>query len=498
MRFHFAGMNTLADPASIDCFNGKSKQYGQCIDICNCDLDDENNAIRRDGFNLVVAGDISSCWTSKDNVTYCVSGGHLCTFNGVTVTTLTTVFTVSSVCEFEQVNDVVVFSDNEKIGIIDGATVTRIDKASDWVDVASLEAWVASHYPADPANWNGVASNSNFEIDAFKLATLAGKCLHHFGGTLYLAIDNFVYATKTYNIEQMDIRYNVVAGFPDPVTMIHHVSNGLFVGTTKATYFLEGGGIVVDEAGKLQAGFSQVQVAPYGAIYGTDVQIHAGLIPQLQAVGMAVLWTTKMGIFAGLPGGTAINLSADKITLYPSVYGTAIHKVINDTNQYIVCLDATSTWVLNLANLTHSRFENYGFSSLFNIDSECFGVNSSGIFRFEGDTDYAPSLPQKIDAFVLTPSTDFGKKEAKGLPALYVQARCSGELAVDYFINEKPIYEDDVILFDDLASAHTLRTAPPRGIRGTFWQIKLKNVNGAAFTALNIEPAVAVSAGRTR
>jgi hypothetical protein len=493
MRFSFAGMNTLADPASFD------PKKGQCVDICNCDLDDEHNAIRRDGFNLVVAGDVTSCWTSKDDVTYCVFGGHLCTFNGLIVTTLTTAFTVLAACEFEQVNDVVVFSDNEKIGIIDGATVTRIDKASDWVDAASLEAWVASHYPADPAKWNGVASNSNFEVDAFKLATLAGKCLHHFGGTLYLAIDNFVYATKTHNIEQMDIRYNVVAGFSDPVTMIHHGTNGLFVGTEKATYFLEGGGIVVDEQGKLQAGFSQAQVTPYGAIYGTAIQVHAGLIPQLQAVGMAVLWSTRVGIFAGLPGGTAVNLSADKVTLPDVATGTALFKEHNGLNQYIVGF-ASATWVLNLAKGTHSRFTNYPFTSLFKHGSEYYGANSHGVFRIEGDTDYAgvPELSQKIDAFVLTPSTDFGKKEKKYLPALYVQARCGGELAVDYFVNEQLAFEDDVILFDDLASAHTLRSSPPRGMSATFWQFKLKNINGSVFTAFNLEPTVVVCAGRTR
>ncbi len=488
MRFSFAGMNTLADPASFD------PKKGQCVDICNCDLDDEHNAIRRDGFNLVVAGDITSCWTSKDDVTYCVSGGHLCTFNGLIVTALTTAFTVLAACEFEQVNDVVAFSDNEKIGIIDGATVTRIDKASDWVDVEQLESWVAANYPADPAT-----DASNFEIDAFKLATLAGKCLHHFGGALYLAIDNFVYATKTHNIEQMDIRYNVVAGFADPVTMIHHGTNGLFVGTDKATYFLEGGGIVVDEQGKLQAGFSQAQVTPYGAIYGTAVQVHAGLIPQLQALGMAVLWSTRVGIFAGLPGGAAVNLSADKVTLPDVTSGAAMFKEHNGLNQYIVCF-ASATWVLNLARGTHSRFTGYPFTSLFKHGSEYYGANSHGIFRIEGDTDYAgiPELAQKIDAFALTPSTDFGKKEKKSLPALYVQARCSGELAIDYFVNRQLAFEDDVILFDDLASEHTLRAAPPRGISGTFWQIKIKNVNGSAFTVFNLEPALVVATSRTR
>ena len=493
MRFTFAGMNTLADPASFD------PKKGQCVDICNCDLDDEHNAIRRDGFNLVVAGDVTSCWTSKDDMTYCVFDEHICTFNGLVVTALTTAFTVLAACEFEQVNDVVVFSDNEKIGIIDGATVTRIDKASDWVDVATLETWVTSHYPADPANWNGTASNSNFEIDAFKLATLAGKCLHHFGGTLYLAIDNFVYATKTHTIEQMDIRYNVVAGFADPVTMIHHVANGLFVGTEKAAYFLEGGGLIVDEAGKVQAGFSQQQVTPFGVIYGTDVSVYAGLIPQLQTAGMAVLWSSRMGIFAGLPGGVAINLSADKVTLPDVATGIALYKEHNGLNQYIACF-ASATWVLNLATGTHSRFTNYPFTSLFRHASGYYGANSHGIFRIEGDTDYAgvPELAGKIDAFVLTPSTDFGKKETKGLHALYIQARCSGELAIDYIVNEELLYEDDVVIFDDLDKGHTLRASPPRGMRGTLWQFKFKNVNGSAFTVFNLEPALAVAASRTR
>ncbi len=493
MRFSFAGMNTLADPASFD------PKKGQCVDICNCDLDDEHNAIRRDGFSLVVAGDITSAWTSKDGVTYCVYSGHLCTFDGSAVTVLDDDLTVLPNCEFEQVNDVVVFSDNVKIGIIEGNSATLISHPSDWVDVEALETWVTSHYPADPAKWNGTTSNSNFEVDAFKLATLAGKCLHHFGGTLYLAIDNFVYATKTHNIEQMDIRYNVVAGFADPVTMIHHGTNGLFVGTEKATYFLEGGGIVVDESGKLQAGFTQAQVTPYGAIYGTTVQVHAGLIPQLQAVGMAVLWSTRVGVFAGLPGGAAVNLSADKVTLPDVATGTAMFKEHNGLNQYIACF-STVAWVLNLVKGTHSRFTNYPFTSLFKHGSGYYGADSHGIFRIEGDTDYmgVPELAQKIDAFVLTPSTDFGKKEKKYLPALYVQARCDCELAVDYFVNEQLAYEDDVILFDDLASAHTLRSSPPRGMSATFWQFKLKNINGSAFTAFNLEPTVTVATSRTR
>lgn len=516
MRLLTAGMNTVADPASINNLNPKSAQYGQCVDICDCDLDDEHNPSRRDGFLLVAGVAVSSAWTSKAGVTYCVSGGYLCTFDGAEVTPLTTDFTVLAECEFEQVNDVVVFSDNEKIGIISGSTVTRIDKPSDWVDVADLEQWIADHYPADPAAWDGVTSNSNFDVDAFKLATLAGCCLHHYNGALYLAVDNFVYVTKTHNIEQMDIRYNVIAGYADPVTMIQHVAGGLVVGTTKAVYFHDGGGLVVDD-GKIVSSFSQIQVSAYGAIYGTDLPVQADKIPRLQATGMACLWSSAEGVFVGLPGGTVVNLSAEKVTLPDVARGTALLKDRSGSLQYVVCFNTAAelfinsgtaideaalenTWALNLNSGTHSRFTRYLFNSLFRRGSAYYGANVFGIYRFEGDTDFAgvAVFEKAINAFILTPAMDFGKRQVKVLPELYLQARCAGELAVDYYVDEQLEQEDDVIYFDGVSAAHTLRARPARGLRGVFWQFKFKNVAGSRFTILNIEPLPVASATRTR
>ena len=499
VAFKFAGMNNIADPTSIDALNPKSAQYGQCVDICNCDIDNAHNAISREGCTLAFTGNVSSCWTSSDGTTYCVYGGHLCTTNGITVTPLTLAFTVLSTCEFEQVNDIVVFSDNVKIGTIDAGTVTRIDAPAEWVDAEDLEQWVADNMPADPA-----VGASNFEVDAFALATKAGKCLHHFGGVLYLAINNFVYATKTFNVAKMDIRYNVVAGFPDDVTMIKHVENGLYIGTTAACYFLAHTGVVVGEDGKYKAGFKQTQVAPYGVIYGTSLTVHAELIPEIRSKDLAVLWASSVGIFAGVSGGTASNLSIDKVTLPDETTGTAIvkdYKLADKTrlHQYVVCFPS-STWVLNLSTLAHSRFTNYPYTSLFKHGEFYYGANTHGVVKFGGATDYVvgTGLTQQIDALVRTPATDFGSDKVKRVRLIHTRVRRDAILAIDCTVDEIHSFVDGSIPRDGVLVAHTARQKAPRGLKGVYWQFTLHNVRGGSFTVFNLEPVVDVSTTRTK
>ena len=492
-------MNTLADPANIDCLNPKSEQYGQCVDIVNCDLSEEHVATTREGCTLAFAGNVSSCWTSSAGITYCVYGGYLCTYNGTAITPLTIAFTVLAACEFEQVNDIVVFSDNVKIGTIVGSTVTRIDVPADWVSVENLSQWVHDHAPANPADWNGVTSNSNFEVDAFALSTKAGKCLHFFAGVLYLAINNFVYATKTFDVSKMDIRYNVVAGFPDNVTMIQHVDNGLYIGTTKACYFLASTGVVVGEDGKYKSGFKQTQVLPYGAIYGTDLTLSAELIPDLRSKDIAALWSTAVGIFAGVPGGTVTNLSAGKVVLSDAVSGAALFKDQDGLRQYIVAFSG-GAWVLNLNKLTHSRFTAFPYTSLFKLGAFYYGADSHAIVKFGGETDYvgATGLTQQLDSFILTPSTNFGTGKVKRVRLVHAKVRRTAAVAIDCIVDELPSYEDGGVPRDGVTTAHTIRQKAPRGAKGVYWQFRFRKVGGGKFSIFNLEPVVDTSATRTK
>ncbi len=490
--FRFAGMNTTAKPAAIDCFNPKSRQYGQCVDIVNCDLDEEHIATRRRGSLRVAEGDVTATWSDGIKA-YCVTGGRLCSFDGTVLTVLSTTVSVLAECEFAAVNDVVVFSDTVVCGVIEGAVVTRIDNADDWAGVEDLAAWVASHYPADFQ-----ADASNFGVDAFKLSARPGSCLCTFNGALYYAIDNYVYCTKTFDVEHEDIRANVVAGYADPVTMIAPVADGLYIGTTTATYFLSGGGFVLDDkTGVVTGGFTQRQVAGWGPIRGTAVPVDTKYLPVLQAIDLAVLWATPMGICAGVNGGAVVNLSAGKITLSSAARGNALFFDNDGVYQYRVCLTG-ETWVLNTITLTHCRHLYAGITNLFGLGDACYAGSSRGLYRLTGDKDFAGEVDEAdIDAYILTPASTCGQKTLINVNHAYVNSECADTMALDLFVNQTLAAEDYRLDFYIENGMHRGGAKLPRGIRGNTWQFRIKNVAGCDFTISGLEPVVNAATKRT-
>ena len=304
--FRFGGMNNLADPAAIPL------KSGQCVDIVNCWLNDEQMPTVREGYVRAEEGSFTSAW-AKGGGAYVVRDGYLCWWNGSTLTpclrnldgALIQVV-MGEFVDFVEVNDLTVCSDGSSIYALAGTDATLLNDGDEWAKAESgLEQWVQSHYPAGFDQLE-----ANFAVDTFQLPVLPGRCLEFFNGALYLARDNFVYCTKVFDIEHMDIRFNVIAGFPDPVTMIAGVTGGLYVGTETGTYFLGGDGPVQPDG---SGGYSQRQIAPVGVLPHSQVRVAPALVPTVQAPGTVVLWSSPLGVWAGMPGGTALNLSQDKV-----------------------------------------------------------------------------------------------------------------------------------------------------------------------------------------
>jgi len=111
-RFAFAGMNFMVDPADIDLASG------QCVDICNGDVDYAANVSRRSGSVLHLGGNITSAWANSDAI-YCVENGKLCRVIDDAITPFANSPTMLDLVEFKQVNNVVVYSDGVTIGLID-------------------------------------------------------------------------------------------------------------------------------------------------------------------------------------------------------------------------------------------------------------------------------------------------------------------------------------------------------------------------------------------
>jgi len=469
-KLAFNGMSALNDAANIP-IDGPL-----CYDILNCDIDNRGNISRRDGLTLITNAVITSVWSNGTYV-YCVSGGKICTYNNATtITPLVNSPTVNVVTEFKQVNNVVVYSDGTNVGIIEGTTLTAITTSTTFANDAAIASHVTTNLPA-----NFQAAASNFEVDAFKLTTPAGRCLEFYDGKLYFAINNYLYCTKTFDVEHIDIRYNVVAGFPTNITMVAKVTDGLYVGTADGTYFLSG-------SATEQGGFSQEQISKFGVIYGSNITYQSENSKATEGVNINVYWTSTNGIYSGTSGGKYKHLSEDQVNMSLGTTATALLKTFGETQQYIVCFNADGndtypTWVVNTDTSAHSRYSKYTFKSLYTFNNLYYGVNANGVYQLIGEDDFGST----IDAFAQSPITDFEKTEIKAVMYAYLNLRADGDIGIDFIIDEEIERSDYMTNFDYKEGSHRRKFTFPKGLKGTNWQFKIKNINGSYFKLFDFE-----------
>jgi hypothetical protein len=469
--FTFGGMDNTSDPASVGAPEERGRAYTRCIDLVNCDVDDDLNVTRREGGEVLAEGEVTSAWGG-----YCVVEQTLRRFvDGELVNISNSPFLTGPV-EFCAVNDIVVFSDNATIGYLKDFIPYTVNSPAEDNDLLDLETWVKLTYPADKEH-----DESNFEIDAFKLATLAGRCLEFFNGALYLARDNFLYCTRTFNIAHMDIRYNVVAGFKDPITMVRAVSDGLYVGTEGGTYFLAGDG--VKGSGTGVKGFTQRKVLPFGVIYGSGVHIPAGKAPR--GAGRAAVWTTTDGIYMGAEGGQVTDLTEGRVNIPASDSAAAVARNIDKFWHYVVCMDET-TLVLNLKNAACSRYTNFHFVGFFEQAGTYYGAGADGVVRLTGETDPG-SVP--VVSSIALPVADFGSSQLKRCPDVLLHVRTGGDMALDLLVDEDEVATDIPFTapYQIEGGVRRMRAVMPRGARGASWQFRITNPNGDRFTALSLK-----------
>jgi hypothetical protein len=467
-NFTFGGMDNVSDAASVGTPDTskylQDRAYTGCVDIVNCAVDGDFNLTRREGSTLVTPADVTSAWGNGTD-TFCVANQAINRLIDGTLLPVGNSPTMADVTEFVQVNDITVFSDNATIGYISGGIPYVVSSPGEETDILDLETWVKLTYPAGADQ-----AESNMEIDAFKLATFAGRCLEFYNGALYLAVDNFIFRTKTFNVESMDIRYNVVAGFSAPVTMVKAVNGGLFVGTEQATYFLKSDG----------TGFKQERLTPFKVIYGSAVAIPVG---EKGEVGAA--WLSPNGLFVGTSGGNCVNLSAEKVSIPSGTSAAALCRRYGDDWQYLASISGEGV-VVNLGNGAHSRYTGFSYKGFFQIGTQSYGANADGVMLLEGETDYDGAL---VDAYAVTPVADFGQPQRKICSHAYLHVRTEGEMTLDLFVDEEEVATELPFTGPHQIGngLRRLRAKLPIGVKGTNWQFKISNVDGCRFTAMSLK-----------
>lgn len=470
--YNFIGINNVADPAQLKEVYDRGTRVTslECQDIINADVTNKNGLRRRQGYTLHTGGNVTAAW-GNSRCAYCVIGGTLHSFSSGGIEPLVHPTSLGTT-EFAAVNDVVVYSDATTLGVIDlSGVVTEITKPEDWVSVETLETWVKDHYPSK------LDAQEVIETNAFKLPTIAGRRLCFYNGTLYLAVNNFVYRSDAFNVAKMDIRYNVVGGFPHDVTMLKAVANGIYVGTKEGCYFLPGGGATFDtETGNMAKSFNCVRVSNSPVISNSGIN---GIYKD-KAV---VIWVGRdQGIFVGGESGEVILITEDTLALPPVEVQTVWFKPGEEGNKYVVVYPSGDAWVINLSNLGVSRYDNFNFNSLFMFDYNYYAANSSGIFELSGDTDNG----QDISAQVVLPALSFGTGQSKILKEVFVSMRGASNITFSLSLDETEIPEEYPLLQSNTTGVHTRRAKLARGLKGTYWGLSFRNLDGADFDLLSL------------
>jgi hypothetical protein len=273
----FGGVNNRLDPAVLGRIeNPRDPVLTELVEAVNVDLGDRMEAVVRPGYLRKVSGAPHSGWATADGSrAYCVEAGVLKQFLGTSVTTLLPLST-NDPCVFEEVNNVIVFTNGTDIGLVDAAGAYLFTTPS----------------------------------GQFKRPMPAGQALAFYGGCLWVARQNVLTRSDPYDIEQADER---LADIPlsGIVTLLAAVDDGLWVGYGGVTAFLKGGDAAYAE------------IVPYNAIIGTACRGKAEWFGAEGFAGNVVVWRSSRGVCLGGAGGRFANLSEEQVAMSTGDAGAA-------------------------------------------------------------------------------------------------------------------------------------------------------------------------------
>ena len=165
--------------------------------------------------------------------------------------------------------------------------------------------------------------------------------LTYWNGRIYLAQDTTLWATELYLYDYVD-KTRTFFQFEDEITMLAAVTDGVYVGTKSAQYFLS-----------YERGFGSIEnlkrvpLASYGVIAGSAVSVPAELIkPQISGQEQAsptknaIMYLSETGIVAGFDSGVTYNLTQADYTLPTIDRAATMFRRQDGINQFVASADS--------------------------------------------------------------------------------------------------------------------------------------------------------------
>jgi hypothetical protein len=292
---------------------GSLGESGVLLDMTlaeNVNLDDVRVASLREGRTSLIAGVPHSFWVNPldDTEAYYVENRALMRLNLDDTATPVTMLVAGALPEDPPVEVVVTLANNNPLifePVNDDVVITNGS------DIGWLKAGV--YTPFAPT------------LGQFEAVMPAGQFLAFFNGVLYVAAGQVIYASKPYNVEVCDERFNAIP-LASAVRMLASVGDGLWISTCTEVVFLAGGG--TEE-------FVYSAKANTPALYGaftTDYATPGDVNSKI------VVWVSEDGLHEGRSGGAFVKKTSDDLAFPKATSGKVFKKVVNGIEQWIAVI----------------------------------------------------------------------------------------------------------------------------------------------------------------
>ena len=292
----------------------------------NVDLDDAGQPRRRRGASLAAAGHFHSLYTNK-GVTYVVKDGDLCALRPdySTLVIRAGIGTEAPVA-YTAVGSTVYYSSAGGSGVIEDL-IHR-----DWGKTNAVGTWLS---PVVNPTVNLPEVAGQVLMDPPVATSLA-----YYSGRIYMAQGSTLWATQLYTYELIDATRNYFL-FEHDITGMAAVSDGLYVGTTSAVYFLRGP----------FTGMARGMVVASPLVPGSMIAVDAERLPSdldTRGAKKAVMFLTGTGLYVGLDSGVCSNLTQGRFN-FPSTQSAAVmFREQDGISQYVGTLNSSGTPIGNI------------------------------------------------------------------------------------------------------------------------------------------------------
>ncbi len=298
-----------------------------------------------------------------------------------------------------------------------------------------------------------------------------GQIVGYFQGAMYVAVGAYLFHSEPHAHELFNLKkYLPMDG--DITLFAANEDEGIFVGTTKAVYWL---------AGNDPLKFTAVKRTPYGAIAGALAYVEGKKFGDgaLQTRQLP-MWLSAKGVCVGLPGGVVSNLTEDDYALASSGAGAALFRA--DTNQFLAARSADG-YAMNTKRPGLTRYTGWAFNSLAGFNDLYFGANDDGIYLLDGTDDDGSAIAMTIE----TGMSDLGTSHLKKMDRVWIQYEADGHAILTAITDGDTRTEYDLPATGS-TGAHNTYVKIGKGLKSTYWGFALANADGSYLRLDVLEP----------